>query len=235
MQLPSWLVDGTSRQLRNAFFVFIAGLVLFSIRLDVPEVLVFDEHSYVPAANGFGAGVNLEPSHPPLGKMIIAAGIQTLGDNPAGWRIASAIAGAMILALVYGLTRQLSRDNLTALTAVVFTAANGMLFVLARAGMLDTISIMFLFAGLLCVVAVVRGQLSPRWGGVLAGCAFGLCMACKWMALLPMVACWLALWVCRKRTAILAMIGPFVAAYIAPFLALAGLLHAVPTWSWFRA
>jgi dolichyl-phosphate-mannose--protein O-mannosyl transferase len=229
---------GLLRQIRNAFLIFIAGLVFLTIRLEVPDGFVFDELSYIPAANGFATGVNLEPSHPPLAKLILAAAIQVWGDNSWGWRIAGAAAGAMILALVYVLTWQLSRDPLTSFAASLFTAVNGMLFVLARTGTLDAIAIMFLLAGFMCVVAVAQQKLSPLRGGALAGCAFGLCMACKWMALIPMAACWLALWACRKKAAlpaILAMIAPFVAAYVVPFLILARLLHAAPTWSWFRA
>lgn len=227
--------DGTGRRLRNAALLFIAGLALFSIRLDAAKGFVFDEHSYIPAANGYATGVNLEPSHPPLAKLILAGGIQALGDNPWGWRIASAVAGALILVLVYILTWKLSHEILAAVAATLFSAVNGLLFVLARAGMLDAIAVMFLLAGLLCVFAIVRGELSVRWGGALAGCAFGLCMACKWMALIPMAACWVALWTFRKRAAIPAMIAPFIAVYVASFVALAGVLHLSPSWSWFWA
>jgi dolichyl-phosphate-mannose-protein mannosyltransferase len=234
VRIPAWITGETGRQLRYAFFIFIAGLVLFSIRLDVPQVFSFDEPAYVPAANAFGTGVNLETSHPPLGKMILALGIQAFGDNPTGWRVGSVIAGAFILVLVYALTLLLSRDTIAAVAATAFTAVNGMLFTMARTATLDVPATMFLFAGLACVAAIVRGNLSQRWGGALAGCAFGLCMACKWMAPIPTAACCGLLWVARKRAAIAAMILPFAAAYAIPFAVLALILGETPSWSWFR-
>jgi dolichyl-phosphate-mannose--protein O-mannosyl transferase len=210
-------------------------MVFLCVRLDAPAAFLFDESSYIPAATNFSAGVNLEPSHPPLGKLILAAGIRLFGDNPWGWRIPSALAGAVILVLIFVLTRQLTGDTPTAVFAALFSAVNGMLFVLARTGTLDAMAIAFLLAGFLCTSAVVRGQLTAWQGGALAGCAFGLCMACKWMALAPMAVCCLALWLARKRAAVGAMVAPFAAAYIAPFLILARFLHAVPSWSWLWA
>jgi hypothetical protein len=112
---------------------------------------------------------------------------------------------------------------------------NGTLFTLARTGTLDALATMFLFAGLVTVGAIAREQTSPGWGGALAGCAFGLSMACKWMALIPLAACCLVLWLMRKRTAIPLMLALFVAVYVAPFLALARVLHAAPSWSWLWA
>jgi predicted membrane-bound dolichyl-phosphate-mannose-protein mannosyltransferase len=80
-------------------------MALLCFRLGTPQGWVFDEWEYPRAAVAFDSGVNLEPSHPPLGKLIIAGGIKVLGNNHTGWRVASAIAGALILVLVYGLTR----------------------------------------------------------------------------------------------------------------------------------
>jgi predicted membrane-bound dolichyl-phosphate-mannose-protein mannosyltransferase len=210
-------------------------MAFFCFRLGSPGEYVFDEWEYPKAAVAFDVGANVEPSHPPLGKMIIAAGIKLLGNNPEGWRIASAIAGALTLVLIYWLTRQLSRDTRVAAIAALLTAVNGTLFVLARTGTLDVLATMFLFAGLVGVGCVVRGDVPPAWGGAMAGCAFGLCMACKWMALIPLLACGVLLGALRKRAAIPAMLVLFVVAYVVPFFALAGVLQVTPSGSWLWA
>ena len=59
---------------------------------------VFDEVYYVRAAEDYLSGRDpYEDTHPPLGKLIIAAGISVLGNNPRGWRIAGVLfASAMI-------------------------------------------------------------------------------------------------------------------------------------------
>ena len=55
-------------------------------------------------------GEMLHPEHPPLGKMLIAAGSLLFGDNPLGWRAASVLAGAVTLTAVLAWSLALLRD-----------------------------------------------------------------------------------------------------------------------------
>ena len=67
-------------------------------RLWLPGGPYFDEIHYLPAARELLTGFDYRnPEHPPLGKEIIAAGIALFGDNAWGWRIFSALAGALAL------------------------------------------------------------------------------------------------------------------------------------------
>ena len=105
--------------------VTLLAAVLRLWNLGTPSTLVFDETYYVKDAYtlinlgyegqwpddadaGFAAG-NVDTyttaaeyvAHPPLGKWIIAIGMQVLGaDNPVGWRISTAIVGVIAVALV---------------------------------------------------------------------------------------------------------------------------------------
>ena len=91
------------------------------VNLDVFPTLVFDEHYYVHDAGSiihgrigprqpspWKPGDGLSLAHPPLGTLSIAAGILAFGDGPWGWRVPSAIAGTLLIALVYPLARRLA-------------------------------------------------------------------------------------------------------------------------------
>jgi len=80
----------------------IVALTLFMAGIDKPATLVYDEFNYVSSAKAFLAGApNPNPEHPPLAKLLIAAGIEAGGDNPIGWRAASAVCGALTLMAVF--------------------------------------------------------------------------------------------------------------------------------------
>src|SRR5688572_31116093 len=77
-----------------AFALAFLGLALW--RLTIPSKPFFDEVHYLPAARAILALSHpANPEHPPLGKEIIALGIALFGDRPLGWRIFSALFGAL--------------------------------------------------------------------------------------------------------------------------------------------
>ena len=76
----------------------LAFFLLCLWRLWLPSAAYFDEIHYLPAARDLLTGsAYRNPEHPPLAKEIIAAGIALFGDNAWGWRIFSAMAGALAL------------------------------------------------------------------------------------------------------------------------------------------
>lgn len=208
------------------------------VGLEQPGELVFDETYYVKDAEslrqlgfesrwpeganelwaagtpGSPTGVAAFVAHPPFGKWVIALGLAALGpENPAGWRLGTAVAGIALVGLVMVLAHLLlGRLVLTSLAGLLI-AIDGNAIVMSRVALLDGV------LALLVVLAVVfivldRRQVSRRlaawlerrrshtpprstdWGPALwarpwliaAALAFGLATAVKWNALYLLAA-----------------------------------------------
>lgn len=145
--------------------------------------------------------------HPPLGKQLIAFGIDAFGNRPFGWRFAAAVAGTALVALVGILAFLLFGSALWAGVAALLAGTEHLLFVQSRIAMLDVFLALFVVLGFVLLVAdrrrnMVRlepageGDLSPteavRIGGgrplrLLSGVAFGLAIAVKWSGVLALL------------------------------------------------
>jgi dolichyl-phosphate-mannose--protein O-mannosyl transferase len=221
------------------------GLLAFFLRvwrLGTPRSLAFDEtyyakdgwsllnhgyvRSYVDDANekildGTTTGIwKDEPSlivHPEVGKWLIGIGEHFFGMDPFGWRIASAVVGALMVVVMCRLARRLTGSTLLGCVAGLLLCFDGLHFVLSRLALLDIFMAFFL----LCAVAAlvndrdwhrarmarlcpepvidprgfgpVRGLLFRPWL-VVAGVCFGLAVGTKWTALFPMAAFGLLAW-----------------------------------------
>jgi dolichyl-phosphate-mannose-protein mannosyltransferase len=201
--------------------------------LGTPHVLVFDETFYVKDAwtlwnNGyestwladadkaFNAGNTVLYTqtgsfvvHPELGKWLIALGMGAFGANNAfGWRIAVAIAGILIVALIMLVAKRLTGSMALATIAGFLIAIDGHAIVLSRVGLLDNFVTLFSLLGFLFIV-IDRQRNLPRllawvnarrharpdnpatWGPtlwarpylLLAGLSFGLAISIKWSGL----------------------------------------------------
>ncbi|MBI5017574.1 MAG: phospholipid carrier-dependent glycosyltransferase [Deltaproteobacteria bacterium] len=127
-----------------------------------------------------------ETTHPPLGKLFIAAGVRLFGMNPFGWRVAGALFGVALVPLLYLLARKLFRHRFYAFVAAFLLAVDFMRFAQTRVAVIDVYGVFFI---LLLYYFVL--DLFPRPGSppprterslLLAGLAFGLGAACKWIA-----------------------------------------------------
>ncbi|WP_233613985.1 dolichyl-phosphate-mannose--protein mannosyltransferase [Leucobacter edaphi] len=156
-----------------AVLVVAAALRFFA--LDRPGTLVFDELYYVrdaisqlahgfptswpdsePGMSGGRATAFLDdPSyavHPPLGKWLIGIGVLAFGpDNGWGWRSASALFGALTVALVMRLGWHLSKSLIVASIAGLLLALDGVHVTLSRVGLLDGFLTFFVLLGALFV------------------------------------------------------------------------------------
>ena len=166
---------GLTLAITAAFF----GLTLW--RLTVPPGLYFDEVHYVPAARIL---LDLEgwpnAEHPPLGKLIIAAGIAVLGDSPLGWRLPSALAASLAL---FAFTRALwfaSERRPATIGYALLLASGFQLFVHARIAILDGFFIAFLSLALWQAAGAVRQPETGRWRLAVCGTAIGAALATKW-------------------------------------------------------
>ena len=213
----------------------LAALALRLVGLAEPDRLYFDEVYYVADAralltDGVEDGFVV---HPPLGKWLIASGIAVAGDGPFGWRLASAVAGALLVGVTYGVgLRLLGRRSLAAL-AGLFVAVDGMALVASRIAMLDGFLALFVAAAAWALLADaaardgpgdptleggprpwrrwVLGAAPARW---LAGGLLGLAIATKWAGLLAIGA-----------AGLVALVGDLVARRRATGRVLADPLH----------
>lgn len=200
----------------------LAGLLRF-IRLDIPfnggmNGKIFDELYYVCDAVGLlDAGVELvvegdgdcTPTgeggayvvHPPLGKWLIAIGIKIFGEDPFGWRFASAVVGTLSVILIVRAGRRMTGSTLLGVLAGLVLSLDGLHLVQSRIATLD-IFLMFwvvaAFTALLIDRDVLRARLAglppdalvgwgPRLGvrrwQVVAGLCLGAAIATKWSAI----------------------------------------------------
>ena len=141
----------------------VAALVRF-VGLAHPHELVFDETYYVKDAWSLwnlgyegewpdGSDAAFEAGradlftadgsfvvHPPLGKWLIAMGMALLGpDNPAGWRLATAAVGTMMVLALYFLARRLTGSVAVASIAAGLLAVDGLGIAMSRVALLDGI------------------------------------------------------------------------------------------------
>ena len=216
-------------------FVGAVAAVLRLVDLGRPNRVIFDETYYAKDAfsllqfgyaRGFVDGADDlivagdldvftdDPSfvvHPPGGKWLIAGGLQLLGMEPAGWRLASALAGVVTAMIVVLAGRRLFRSTLLGTLAGLLVALDGMSIAVSRVAILDGILTMFVaaaFAFLLIDRDQARaryaewavnlpGPVSRREVGPLVawrpwrlatGVALGLACATKWSGVFALVA-----------------------------------------------
>jgi dolichyl-phosphate-mannose-protein mannosyltransferase len=164
-----------------------AALFLFLWGITRIKTFGLDEEPYVNSARFLVYGTShWTPDHPPLGKSLIAAGIKFAGDNPLGWRIASAVSGSLTLAAIMLLTYLLLGSIEYTVIAGLLTLFDNFLFVMSRTAMLDAFLVLFLLWGYLFFLAAVATNYPRRTRSVclmLSGILLGLATACKWNGL----------------------------------------------------
>ena len=213
--------------------LLITGLAqwLFSWRLAMPSILVFDEVHYVPAARtllALDGPANTE--HPLLAKTLIAAGIAIWGDNPVGWRALSTLAASAVVAGVFAVTWMGTRRLRTAAVAALLAILNFTVFVQARIAMLDGYMAAFVVGAAAMLLWAMRGEGRAVWWRWAAGAVLlGLATACKWAAAPYVAFAGIAYLLLRRQDATrwpglpplpaLAILGPgSVVTYFATFL-----------------
>ena len=161
--------------------IALASFVLRIFNLGSPKGLVFDEVYYVDGARDllkYGVEVNgSNPEfivHPPVGKWLIASGIQVFGDNEFGWRFASALFGTLLILVFARLVHVLFYSPLLTALGAALMSLDGLLLVHSRTALLDLFLTFFTLIGVL---------LWHRNRHIWAGVAFGLAIGCKWSAI----------------------------------------------------
>jgi len=119
---------------------------------------VFDEVFYVRAAEDYISGRDpFEDTHPPLGKLIIAAGISVLGNNPLGWRLAGVFFASAIMPVIYLLGKEINGSWLGGLFSALLLGFDFMHFTMGRIATTDIFLVFFSLASLLFFYRYMKG------------------------------------------------------------------------------
>ena len=183
----------------NLLVLLLLAFVLRVVNLDQPAEMYFDEIYYVDAAQNLLEG-KPDPNnvHPPLGKWMIAAGIETCKavagpdvNQMISWRAASVLAGLLMVIATYHMSLMLYGYNrVAAVAAGVFMATEHLHISMTRIAMLDPFLALFCLLGTWWSFAYFLGG-HERWA-VLGAFSFGLATGCKWSGLLTAFGCFLA-------------------------------------------
>jgi dolichyl-phosphate-mannose-protein mannosyltransferase len=187
----------------------VAGTLRF-VHLGRPDEKVFDEVYYASDGCWYAGepyrSCDLEDDterswvHPPLGKMMIALGIDGFGNRPIGWRVAPAVAGTATVALTGVLAYLLFGTALWGAVGALVAGTEHLLLVQSRVAMLDVFLAMFAVAGFVFLVTDRRRlDRAPPGGDSLpkprrfrpllmaSGAAFGAAVAVKWSGITALV------------------------------------------------
>ncbi|ASA25569.1 phospholipid carrier-dependent glycosyltransferase [Paenibacillus donghaensis] len=167
---------------------------------------LFDEQTLIPEYSGFTNGtyfdeiyhartayeythgiVPYENTHPPLGKLLIAVGMELFGVNPFGWRIIGTLFGIAMLPLIYLMAQRLFRSTTYAALATGLFALDFMHFTQTRISTIDVygvffIMLMFYFMQRYTTRSFYRQPLAKTLLPLfLSGLFFGIGVASKWI------------------------------------------------------
>jgi len=212
-----------------------AGVLVFH-RLDAPHTIIWDETYYAKdaysllhfgveqnwkdfqqgnPANGYFLSGHPEmglryggawAAHPPLGKWFIAVGIALFGTDPFAFRFMSAIAGVLSVLILARTARRMTGSTLLGCAAGLLLAMDGIWLVASRVAMLDIFLLMWILAGVGCLVVdrdKTREALAANVEGkgpsgpfvrhgwrIAAAVCFGLACGTKWSGVYPLVFFW---------------------------------------------
>jgi dolichyl-phosphate-mannose--protein O-mannosyl transferase len=150
-----------------AGMVTLLAAVLRLWSIGFPGEKVFDELYYATEGGEvLRQGYENNPGymfivHPPLGKVLVAAGIAGFGDGSVGWRVPSAVAGTLSVLILVRVVRRMTRSTLLGCVAGLLLALDGLSLVLSRFALLDIFVAVFVLAGFACL-AVDRDRVRAR-------------------------------------------------------------------------
>ena len=131
--------------------------------------------------------VPYEMSHPPLGKVIMSLGVAIFGMVPFGWRVMGALAGILMLPVMYLLGKQLTKKSTFAFAAAAMLALDCQHFTQTRIATIDSYPVLFILLSWLFMLRfmqrdIVRQPVKKLLPDLaLSGLFMGLGIASKWI------------------------------------------------------
>jgi len=150
----------------------------------------FDEIYHARSAYEYLQGHNIyEWTHPPLGKLFIAAGISVFGMTPFGWRFAGVLFGVMMIPLLFAFAKRLFKDSFWAMFAAAIFTFDFMHYAQPRLATIDTFITFFVIAMYYFMYKYYTMSFHETKFGktlvplLMSGVCLGLGIACKWPGL----------------------------------------------------
>jgi len=149
----------------------------------------FDEIYYVRTAEQY---INLEEpyewTHPPLGKLMMAAGILVFGYNPFGWRLTGVLFATLMIPVIYLLGKKMFGSWIGAFASAFLLMFDFMHFTMGRMATVDTFVVFFALTSQLFFYIYFRDALREGWKAsvrplFLAVLFFSLGFSTKWYVL----------------------------------------------------
>ena len=171
------------------------------IKVESPY-LCFDEQEYLPKYPSYKNSMyfdeiyhartayehlrGLEPyenTHPPLGKLLIAACIKIFGMTPFGWRFAGNLCGIIMVPVMFLLGKKIFKRTGLAYLCAFFTAFDGLHFTQTRIATIDSFPVLFILLSYYFMYDFYEG--ADRKNVVLplflSGIFIGLAASAKWI------------------------------------------------------
>lgn len=165
------------------YLTFLISFIFFFYHLANIDKNYFDENHYVPAAiqwQKMAPVTNTE--HPPLGKYLIAASIEILGNNPVGWRASSVVAGSLAILLCYLISTVIFDDLIFSMAIGLFSLFNFWFYIQSRIAMLDIFMVTFFLAGIYTFLRY-KNNSNQKFYFYLSSIFWGLAVAIKWSSI----------------------------------------------------
>ncbi|MDR3209882.1 MAG: phospholipid carrier-dependent glycosyltransferase [Oscillospiraceae bacterium] len=129
-----------------------------------------------------------ETVHPPLGKTIIALGVELFGMTPFGWRVMGTLFGVLMLAALYVLLKNMFGKTSVAVCGTLLLGFDFMHFTQTRIATVDTYGVFFIILSYLFMYRFIAQEHSRQLRKAmrplaLSGLFFGLGAASKWIML----------------------------------------------------
>ncbi len=126
-----------------------------------------------------------EITHPPLGKLLIALGIEIFGMTPFGYRFMGTFFGVLMLLPLYVLIKSMFGKTKVAFCGTTLFAFEFMHYTQTRIATIDTYGVFFVLVSFLFmwrwIAAPYDAKLRKTWWDLaLSGLFFGIGCACKW-------------------------------------------------------
>ena len=128
-----------------------------------------------------------EQTHPPLGKDIMMLGIKLFGMTPFGWRIMGAVAGVLMLPVMYVFGKYMFGKTGWAAMLTALMGLDFMHYAQTRIATIDSFAVLFILLAYLFMYAYLQQdffaekQRRAFWMLALSGVFFGAASAAKWI------------------------------------------------------
>ncbi len=206
----------------SLLFLLILSYFSFVHNFWQPAALFWDENYHIASAQKYLHGTYFMEPHPPLGKLVIAAGEylthanlqsdQFLGTDYAtnpppgfsffGYRLFPVLLAWLTTPIIFGIFFLITRKYLWAIMLSFLYVFDNALIVHSRSAMLESTLLFFTSLTILAFMLVLESKDTRKLFtgySILFGCAFGAAMATKAFALLFILLVPMLLWVLRKN------------------------------------